>query len=220
MTSDLSTPSRSVAGSGSGDGGKRERTKLENRRAILEAARIVFAEMGFGAATVRDIIRRTGLASGTFYNYFKSKEEVWEAMLDDSALQVRPRLKDVRERAVSFEEFIRNTFHTFFAFCVEDQATFRVQRRNSGHMRVRMDTPEIIAGYDELQADIELAIAQGLAPPIDADYLTAAAVGVAFEVADRMMMRTPPDVEGATEFATRLFLGGVNALPSRPSSDD
>ena len=52
--------------------GKREETKASNRQAIIDAARIVFAELGYGATTVRDIIRATELASGTFYNYFKS----------------------------------------------------------------------------------------------------------------------------------------------------
>ena len=60
--------------------GKREETKAQNRAVILDAARRVFAEMGFAAATVRDIIRATPLASGTFYNYFKSKEEVFQAI--------------------------------------------------------------------------------------------------------------------------------------------
>jgi AcrR family transcriptional regulator len=54
--------------------GKREQTKLANRSAILEAGRQIFAELGYEGTTVRDIIRRTELASGTFYNYFKSKE--------------------------------------------------------------------------------------------------------------------------------------------------
>ena len=56
--------------------GKREQTKVQNRQAILDAAREVFGELGYEAATVRDIIRRTGLAAGTFYNYYRSKEEV------------------------------------------------------------------------------------------------------------------------------------------------
>jgi len=52
--------------------GKREKTKAANRQAILAAARRVFAQLGYEAATVRDIIRGTALASGTFYNYFRS----------------------------------------------------------------------------------------------------------------------------------------------------
>ena len=56
--------------------GKREATKAANRAAILAAAREVFGELGFGAASVRDIIRRTDLAAGTFYNHFPDKESL------------------------------------------------------------------------------------------------------------------------------------------------
>src|SRR3974390_2476119 len=45
--------------------GKRQQTKLQNRQAILDAAREVFAELGYEAATARDVIRRTGLAPRT-----------------------------------------------------------------------------------------------------------------------------------------------------------
>ena len=61
------------------DKSRRELTKAQNRETILTAAKSVFAQMGFAAASVRDIIRATPLASGTFYNYFKSKEEVYQA---------------------------------------------------------------------------------------------------------------------------------------------
>ena len=50
---------------------RREINRVNNRDAILRAAREVFTEIGLGATTVRDIIRRTDLASGTFYNYFE-----------------------------------------------------------------------------------------------------------------------------------------------------
>jgi AcrR family transcriptional regulator len=59
--------------------GRREQSKAANRQAILDAARRVFAQLGYEAASVRDIIRGTELASGTFYNYFKSKEEAARA---------------------------------------------------------------------------------------------------------------------------------------------
>src|SRR5476649_2543458 len=96
--------------------GKREQTKVQNRDLILEAARQVFAELGFGAATVRDIIRATPLASGTFYNYFKSKEEVYQAIRDEVALAIRPRLRETRARAETVEDFISGSFRTFFEF--------------------------------------------------------------------------------------------------------
>lgn len=193
--------------------GKREQTKVQNRQAILEAARKVFADLGYGATTVRDIIRATPLASGTFYNYFKSKEEVFQAIQDEAALLIRPRLHEERMKARSIEEFISGTFHTFLEYVANDQGNFHAIRSNTDAIRMRMDTPEIIAGFAELREDLERAIARGLFPPIDADYLMAAIVGVAFEIAERMLLREPHDTEEAARFATALFLGGVRGLP-------
>jgi AcrR family transcriptional regulator len=195
--------------------GKREKTKAQNRHLILEAARRVFAELGYGATTVRDIIRATPLASGTFYNYFRSKEEVFQAIRDESALQIRPRLREERVRAGTIEEFISGSFRTFFDYVATDQANFHAIRRNTDTIRVRMDTPEVIAGFDELREDIETAIAKGLFPPVDADFLMASIVGVAFEVGERMLLRDDIDPPAAAAFATALFMGGVHTLPHR-----
>jgi len=195
--------------------GKREETKASNRQAIIDAARIVFAELGYGTTTVRDIIRATELASGTFYNYFKSKEEVFQALQDETALRVRPRLRAERIRARNFEEFVSGSFRTFFDFVKNDHTTFATMRRNPDMQRVRIDTPEVIAGFDELRADLELAIANGVVPATDADLLMAAMVGVAFEVANHLVLRRDLSAEDAAKFATALFMGGVQALPKK-----
>ncbi|MGD0866352.1 MAG: TetR/AcrR family transcriptional regulator [Rhizomicrobium sp.] len=193
--------------------GKREQTKAQNRQTILEAARLVFAELGYGATTVRDIIRATPLASGTFYNYFQSKEEVFQAIQDESALRIRPRLHEERAKAATVEEFISGTFRTFFEFVAGDHSNFRTLRMNTDTLRVRMDTPETIAGFEELREDLLSAIAKGMFPPVDADFLMASIVGVAFELAERMSRREIRDPAVATAFATALFLGGIRALP-------
>ncbi len=193
--------------------GKREQTKIQNRQIILDAARQVFAELGYGATTVRDIIRATPLASGTFYNYFKSKEEVFQAIRDEVAIAIRPRLHEERMKAKTVEEFISCTFRTFFEYVSDDRVNFRAIRHTADTTRVRMDTPEVIAGFEELRSDIESAIAKGLFPPIDADFLMAAIVGVAFEVGERMLGREPHDPLAAAAFATALFLGGLRTLP-------
>jgi AcrR family transcriptional regulator len=195
--------------------GKREETKASNRQAIIDAARNVFADLGYGATTVRDIIRATELASGTFYNYFKSKEEVFQALQDETALRVRPRLRAERIRARSFEEFITGTFRSYFDFVKNDQTTFIAVRRHREIPRVRIDTPEVIAGFDELRADIEIAIENGVLPSADPDLLMASMVGVAFEIAHQMLTRDDISADDAAKFATALFLGGVQALPKK-----
>jgi AcrR family transcriptional regulator len=198
--------------------GKREQTKLQNRQLILDAARQVFAELGYGAATVRDIVRATPLASGTFYNYFKSKEEIYQAIRDEVALVIRPRLRDERNRAGTVEEFISGTFRTFFEFVTRDEINFRTIRHSADITRVRMDTPEVIAGFEELREDLERAIERGVFPPVDADFLMAAIVGVAFEMTERMLRREMRDPVAAADFATALFMGGIRALPHRGNS--
>jgi hypothetical protein len=68
-----------------------------------------------------------------------------------------------------------------------------------------------------LREDLETAIAKGLFPPVDADYLMAAIVGVAFELAERMLRREFVDTDAAAAFATALFMGGIRALPNLDS---
>lgn len=190
--------------------GKREATKSQNRALILEAARRVFAERGFAVTTVRDIIGATGLASGTFYNYFKSKEEVFQAIRDESALVVRPLLRTARRSATSAEEFVAANFRTFFDFMARERATFSPGGNGAGQPPMRQHTPEMVAGFVELREDIEAAIATKMMPPTDAAYLAAAMIGIAFEVSDVMTTRSPPSIEEATQFATRLVMAGIS----------
>lgn len=188
--------------------GKRERTKAANRTAILAAARRVFAELGYDAATVRDIIRGTDLASGTFYNYFRSKEEVFEALADDGARRFRPLLREAREHATTFDDFLESSFRAYFKFILDDNS---IEGRPIEERRphVRSDTPEMIAVYQEVRVGLEEAIARGMAPRVDADYLACACIGMAQEVGVAMLKRSPPDVDAAVAFATGLMLKGV-----------
>ncbi len=64
------------------------------RKQILDAATQVFAEKGFHRATIKDIARVAGIADGTIYTYFASKDEVLLAVLD--------RLNETTERKQQF----------------------------------------------------------------------------------------------------------------------
>jgi len=192
--------------------GKRARTKAQNRAAILDAAREVFAELGYDAAGVRDVIGRTGLASGTFYNYFPDKESVFRAVLDVSAQEVRRRLRAVRAGARSLEAFVGDAYRAWFEFLIEDRLMFELMQRNAGTIRSLFGDPILGAGVQELLDDLNAAIDRGEMPPLDADYMAGAMAGVALEVGVRMTEREPADAEGAARFATELFLGGIARL--------
>ena len=130
--------------------GKREQTKQQNRRAILDAARRVFGELGYDVATVRDIIRRTNLSVGAFYNYYRSKEEVYEALSDDGARRFRPILRAQHEAASDFPSYIRGAITAYFNFIVDEDESWRVKPLTADHRHphVRAETPEMKAVFD------------------------------------------------------------------------
>ncbi|MDX6690376.1 MAG: hypothetical protein QOG15_1833 [Solirubrobacteraceae bacterium] len=193
-------------------GGRREQTKAANRAAILEAARDVFCEMGYGSASVRDVIRRTDLASGTFYNYFPDKESLFRALVEEHAVEIRARVQAARRDARSLEAFVAAGYREYFAFLASEPEAFELMRRNSGTIRAMFDEPVFGAGVEELAADLRGAIKLGIVPPLDPEYMAAAMVGAALEISVEMLNRAPPDVDGATRFATAVFLGGIEHL--------
>ena len=192
--------------------GRRARTKRHNRAAILDAARHLFAESGYEASSIRDIVRRTDLAAGTFYNYFPDKESVLLALLEDRTHELRDRLRLARACARDFEGLVGDAYRVYFGFLAEDPVTAELLRRNSAAVRAVAGEPALAGGVDDLLGDLQATIAGGHAPPFDVEYMAAAMAGAGLEIGVRMLARRPPDVEGAARFATALFLGGVAAL--------
>jgi AcrR family transcriptional regulator len=189
--------------------GRRERTKAANRAAILAAAQQVFAEQGYDGAGVRDIVRRTELASGTFYNYFDDKQEIFVALISDVGAEARRRVREARRSARTGSDFVAGAYRAFFEFIVEDPERFAFMRRNLDTMRARFGETVLPAGTEELAEDLRAAIEAGHLPPVDVDYCAGAMVAVGLELGARLAERDPPDVEGATEFASALFLGAL-----------
>ena len=198
----------------SSDGdGRRKRLKHANRQAILEAARSVFARTGYEATTVRDIIRATDFGTGTFYNYFKSKEEVFQALSSDSVRRFGPLLRQVRESSDGFEAFVRGAYRAFFQFLSDENS--EAISGGAPHIAligVRVDTPEMLAIFEEIRIMFEEMLGGGGAPHVDSEYLAAAAIGIARDLGDHMLLRRPVNVDEASEFASSLLLGGLQAV--------
>ena len=54
-------------------------------RAITEAAKTEFSEKGFRGASLRNIVKKANVTTGAFYGYFKSKEELFDALVGEQA---------------------------------------------------------------------------------------------------------------------------------------
>ena len=98
-----STPPQPSPDSASGDAAAapQSRRNLEKYQRILDAAIAVIAEKGFFGCRVSDIADRAGVADGTIYLYFKSKEQILMAAIDSAfsgfLTHARAELQDVRE---------------------------------------------------------------------------------------------------------------------------
>lgn len=195
--------------------GKRALSKASNRAAILDAALAVFGELGYGAASVRDVIRPTGLAAGTFYNYFPDKESVFRALVAEVTEEARRRVQSARRGADDAEGFVADGFRAYFEYIVADPVRFRFMARNTGTIRALYDDVVLAGAVGDLADDITRAVRAGTLGPLDVDYAANAMVATGMEIGLRMMMRDPPDVDGAVAFVSDLFLGGFERITRR-----
>ena len=90
-------------------------SEAERREQILAAARAVFDEKGYELATVSEIVRRAGVAQGTFYLYFESKKNIVVALARRPMELVTQRLRAEISGAPSFEQALRMMVRTAFA---------------------------------------------------------------------------------------------------------
>lgn len=77
--------------------------KRATRSRILEAARLLFDRGGFEAATTRDLASAAGIATGTLFNYFTTKDEIVLAFVAEALEQAHHELEG-RRRGESLEE--------------------------------------------------------------------------------------------------------------------
>jgi AcrR family transcriptional regulator len=193
--------------------GKRERTKLRNRGVILDAAREVFVDIGYDAATVRDIVARTDLAPGTFYNYFPDKQSVLLALVGEASSVGSRRIREARLRATTLEERVYVGFRAYFEFIAGDRALFALMRRNFPTLRsLGMEETGFSEGLADLEAELRAAVRAGLMPELPIAYVTRAIGAITLELGAEIATHDPPDIEGATRFAADLFLGGLERI--------
>lgn len=189
---------------------------------MLSAARLVFVEIGYDAATVRDIVGRTDLSPGTFYNYFPDKRAVLAAIAHEISAECRRRTREARSRAKNLQEIMYGGFRAYYDFIATDRDLFALLRRNVAALRtLGLDETGFRAGLKDLRADLLAASAASTIPDnLPLDYLVPAIGAIAFEIGAEMISKDPPDVEGATRFSAELFLSGLHGLLLAPPSSD
>ncbi len=101
---------------------ERARRAREKRRSeLLDAATSVFARKGYWAASISDIIQAASAARGSFYRYFRSKQEVFVAIVDQFREEEMLLVKRLDElslspQTVSFQERVRTGILSWLEF--------------------------------------------------------------------------------------------------------
>ena len=205
--------------------GKRALNRIRNRHAILRAARDCFQEHGYDNTTIRDIVRRTGLAAGTFYNYFSSKQDIFAALLSDFLTSLNNDMSQQRQSASSTQEFVYRAYLALYSATAKDPVVYELAHQNQRALRNLFGSDILGLTMLSLEEDVRNAMTRGLLPSVDADYLCAAFFGVAYDTSMLVARRAhqkpelaQDEARTAAEFSTQLFLGGFPAL-TRLSSE-
>jgi AcrR family transcriptional regulator len=108
--------------------GKAPRTARGERtlRKILDAAREEFSERGFSDSSIVGITQRAGVALGTFYTYFNSKEAVFQALVRDMSEQVRDNVAPAFRDASDAIDGERRALGAFLEFARTHRDVYRI----------------------------------------------------------------------------------------------
>lgn len=196
--------------------GKAPRTARGERtlRKILDAAQEEFGERGFSESSIVGITQRAGVALGTFYTYFDSKEAVFQALVRDMSAQVRDLVAPAFQGATDALDGERRGLEAFLQFAKThryvyriideaefvDPATYRehyetTAKRIAGRLTAARDTGEI--AQDLTDKDMEI--------------LTWAIMGANVFLGLRFVLWSDADAGRVAEVMNRLLRKGLGA---------
>ena len=95
-------------------------------RRLLEAAAAEFGERGFHEAAITGITGRAGVALGTFYTYFESKEELFRALVRDMSHATRVHVAEAARGAPDRLTAERRGLEAFIAFTRQHPELYRI----------------------------------------------------------------------------------------------
>jgi AcrR family transcriptional regulator len=178
----------------------------------------VFAEQGYAATRVSDIVREAGVAQGTFYLYFKSKQAIFEQLLDTCFEHVVAQtLGTYSLSSVSRpQEVIEQThvlWRTVLEQCRQERALVKLSLREASAAGPEV-TACIEANYQRVIAGvvayIKIAIARGLYRPVDPQLAGWALVGLLERAIHyAVFVNEQADLDQLAGDLVRLQLGGL-----------
>ncbi|MCS6985382.1 MAG: TetR/AcrR family transcriptional regulator [Leptospiraceae bacterium] len=190
--------------------GKREITKQVNRQQILDAAFELFCKQGFEATNVRDIIRESGLSAGTFYNYFQSKEEIFEELKNNIIEDLRIAIRAARWRYNFALDKIVDSFKAFFQVLADRPKLMLFLSRNQSYLRQLRSEGGLDVFLRDLEEDLQKAMDSGRLPPMPVHIVSLALFGTIFELVSEFVRNPQFSIEETSQALAKLFYGAFN----------
>ncbi|MHB1785018.1 MAG: TetR/AcrR family transcriptional regulator [Acidimicrobiales bacterium] len=193
-----------------------EEAKSRRRDDIVAAAKIVFARNGYQATTIADIAKEAGMAYGSIYWYFNSKDDLFHSLMDAEEAALRAHLATALTMvavADDGEAMFRAAVRTTFEFFEADRGTVKLLFRDAYALGDRFEK-HLFGIYERFIQDMEVLIVaaqdQGeivAAPPRMVAFSLAALIG---QLAHRRLT-TDDGVEASVvaDFVVSLALNGL-----------
>ena len=197
----------------------RARALREERRIqIIEAARGVFADKGYHAGSINDIIEAASIARGTFYLHFESKRAVLEEILDGFLrdLQVMVKRVDVTS-SVSPQDQLQDNVEQVLARLIRNPDLTRILLREAVGLDEEFDQ-KLHDFYDRVLAMIRRSLVTGmrigLVRQVDIEIVGCSILGSVKEVINHLVLNDsgePPDPKTLAASILHYNLRGVLA---------
>ena len=131
-----------------------------SKRKLQDAAKDVFARLGYQSTHVSDIVSEAGVARGTFYLHYESKKELFEAVVRDAIATLRNSIDgvDVSLEAQTMESQLQDSIQRILDTAVHNRAAAIILVReapNAGMLN------HVQAFYDSLLMYLEISIRNG-----------------------------------------------------------
>jgi AcrR family transcriptional regulator len=94
--------------------GKRATQKEQVRKRLLQEGLILFSTLGLEKTTVADIVLKSEVARGTFYNYFPDTQSLFDALIEELNLSVKSAIQQTRKESDNVYDYLYGTFKSYF----------------------------------------------------------------------------------------------------------
>ena len=163
------------------------RDAAATKRLIEQTALRLFAEKGIAETTIRDIAFAAGVAEGTMYRHYDSKEELAWRLFADNYTEVGRALHEIARAKRTTRDKIESMIRFFCDEYDKDQLRFRYLFL-ARHGQMRKVTSRMPNPYIVFRSVIREGMARGEIPNEDPDVATSMVMGVILQVIDSAIL--------------------------------